>query len=85
MFDTINGMFELVGSALTWMSVYRVWKDKGYAGVYAPAVVLFFVWGFWNLFFYPHLGQWMSFLGGVSLVVANLFWVLFMFYYGKKL
>ena len=84
MMDSINGLFELVGSVLTWMSVYRVFKDRGYAGIYAPAVMLFFAWGFWNLFYYPHLGQWWSFVGGCSLVFANLCWVVAMLVYGKK-
>lgn len=80
----INGGFELVGSAMTWMNVRQVWKDRGYAGVYPPAILIFFSWGFWNLYYYPHLGQWASFVGGVSLVTANLLWLIGMVRFGKK-
>lgn len=84
MSDAINGLFEFIGSILTWMNVTRTYKDKGYAGIYLPSVVFFSSWGIWNLYFYPHLNQWLSFLGGCSLVIANLLWVGMMYYYGHK-
>jgi len=83
--DIINGIFEIIGSVFTWMNVYRVHKDRGYAGIYVPAAAFFFSWGFWNLYFYPHLDQWFSFAGGVSLVGANLAWLGAMFKYGRKI
>lgn len=82
--DLINGLFELAGSLLTWANVKRVYNDKGYAGIYLPAVIFFWSWGAWNCFYYPHLGQWWSFAGGVSLVIANLAWVTLMLRYGRK-
>lgn len=82
--DFVNGVFEFVGSGLTWMNVRRVYVDRGYAGIYAPAVVFFMSWGLWNLFYYPSLSQWWSFAGGLSLVAANLCWVGAMRYYGRK-
>jgi hypothetical protein len=82
--DMMNGLFEMCGSALTWMSVYRVWIDKGYAGIYMPAVVFFWAWGAWNLFYYPHLEQWWSFAGGCSLVLANTCWFILMWRFGRK-
>jgi len=82
--DTINGLFEFSGALLTWMNVLRVYKDKGYAGIYLPAVVLFMLWGVWNLYYYPHLGQWYSFAAGCVLVAANISWVGLMCFYGRK-
>jgi len=81
--DIINGMFELLGSGLTWMNVKRVYTDKGYAGIYLPAVSFFWAWGLWNLFYYPHLNQWFSFAGGCSLVLANTLWTGLMLYFGR--
>jgi hypothetical protein len=80
--DVVNAAFEMVGSAFTWMNVLRVRRDRGYAGIYLPAILFFFSWGFWNLFYYPSLGQWWSFGAGLSLVCANLAWVVAMVYYG---
>jgi hypothetical protein len=82
--DFINGLFEFGGSLLIWKSFSRTLADKGYAGIYVPATAFFAVWGLWNLFYYPSLGQWWSFAGGLSIVIANIAWVLAMLYYGRK-
>lgn len=81
--DLVNGAFELGGSILIWMNVRQLVKDGGYAGVFVPAVAFFAAWGLWNLFYYPSLGQWASFAGGVSIVIANSVWVALMLHYGK--
>lgn len=82
--DVINGLFEFVGSLFTWMSVRRVWKDRGFAGIFLPAIVFFTAWGFWNCFYYPYLQQYWSFAGGLSIVTANVCWVSSMLYFGHK-
>jgi hypothetical protein len=73
--DMVNGAFELVGAVLTFQSFLRVERDKGYAGIYWPAVAFFTAWGLWNLFYYPSLNQQWSFIGGVALVCANVAWL----------
>ena len=80
--DLINGLFEFLGSCMIWMSVRRTVKDKGYAGIYIPATAFFFLWGVWNLYYYPSLAQWWSFAGGCSIALANLAWISAMLYYG---
>lgn len=82
--DVLNGVFEFIGSIFTWMNVRQVVKDKGHRGIYVPAIVFFMSWGLWNLFYYPYLGQLISFAGGLSLVVANMVWVFCLLYFGKK-
>ncbi len=82
--DLINGLIEFPGSLFTWQNTVRVWKDRGYAGLYLPAIIFFMSWGAWNLYYYPSLGQWWSFLGGLSLVVANVSWVASMVWFGRK-
>ena len=77
--------FEFAGSLMTWANAYRVYKDKGYAGVWLPAVCLFALWGFWNLYYYPHLGQWASFTAGISIMGGNIVWVALMRHYGRKI
>lgn len=74
--DLINGLFEYFGSVAIWLSVVRIWRDKMVRG-YSPAALAFFAaWGYWNLFYYPHLHQWLSFAGGVSMVAANSVYVI---------
>lgn len=73
--DVINGLFELFGSGMLWKNVYQLHKDKMVRGVHWGPTMFFFCWGLWNLFYYPHLGQWYSFAGGLSIVTANGVWV----------
>jgi uncharacterized membrane protein YfcA len=82
--DTVNGIFELVGSLFILLHCRRLFKDKRVAGVSVVAVVFFVAWGLWNLYYYPHLGQWYSFVGGVAIVSANALWVSMLIYYRKK-
>lgn len=81
--DAINGMFELVGSALIWLNVKQLYRDKMFRGVAIAPTAFFDCWGMWNLYYYPHLGQWVSFAGGCSMVVANFVWVCQMIHYGR--
>lgn len=74
--DIINGLFELVGAGLTWRNAWQLRVDREIKGVYWPTSVFFTAWGFWNLFYYPALDQWASFVGGVVLVSGNVAWVI---------
>lgn len=82
--DVANALFEGAGACMTWANVFRVHKDRGYAGVYLPAIVLFMSWGFWNLYYYPHLSQPWSFIATIVMVAANASWVMLMLRYGRK-
>lgn len=74
--DLINGAFELAGGILCFANVKRLYRDKVVQGIYWPVQAFFFTWGVWNLFYYPSLHQWFSFLGGLLLVIGNGSWVL---------
>lgn len=82
--DTINGLFEFTGSIACWYNVYKAFKDKQFRGVSWAPTAFFASWGFWNLYYYPSLHQTLSFLGGISLVIANTTWLGQMFYYGRQ-
>lgn len=81
--DLLNGGFEFVGSLMLWRNVLQLYHDKIVRGVHWTATGFFAAWGYWNLFYYPHLAQWWSFAGGVSLVTANTLWLGQMLYYGR--
>lgn len=78
--DLINGLFELLGGFALWQNVTRIKRDKQCRGVNWQVTMFFFIWGLWNLFYYPSLSQWLSFLGGLNIVAANAFWL----YYAVK-
>ena len=82
--DLINGLFEFFGSIMLWRNVMQLHRDKMTRGVHWAATGFFMAWGYWNLFYYPHLDQWWSFAGGISIVIANTTWLGQMFYYGRK-
>lgn len=82
--DIVNALFEFIGGLFLWMNVITLYKDKTIKGIYYPTVIFFFLWGVWNLWYYPSLDQWWSFAGGVWLATANLMWILLFIYYKQR-
>ena len=82
--DLVNGLFELVGSVLVWINVYKLYQDKEVKGVYWPITFFWGAWGLWNLYYYPFLDQWLSFVGGLIMAVGNTAWVVLAYYYALK-
>jgi hypothetical protein len=79
--DLINGLFESAGGFFISISIVKLHREKLVRGVSWMHVAFFSSWGFWNLYFYPYLGQWLSFAGGAFLFAANTIWLLQMCYY----
>lgn len=79
--DLINGCFELVGAGFNLLNVHRLVKDKRLNGVRWEPTAFFTSWGVWNLFYYPALGQYWSFLGGCVIVAVNALWVALVAWY----
>lgn len=82
--DLINGAFELWGGVMLWVNVKALWRDKRVLGISISTPAFFFVWGLWNLFYYPHLEQWASLVGAVFIVSANITWVMLALHYRKN-
>ena len=82
--DIINGVFEVCGAVATWMNFAAIVKDRGYAGTRIPMMLFFLSWGFWNLFFYAHLLQWVSLYASLLLTTGNVANVGAMWYFGRK-
>jgi hypothetical protein len=83
MFDLVNGGFELLGGLAVAQSCLRLARDKQVRGVSVLHMGFFTAWGFWNLAYYPSLGQWLSFAGGVGVVATNSLYVAMLVYYRK--
>jgi hypothetical protein len=82
--DIINASFESLAGLMIILHCKRVLKDKCVKGVSILATCFFAAWGFWNLYYYPFLGQWWSFVGGISVFTANCIWIGLMIYYKNK-
>lgn len=84
--DLVNGSFEILGAVALWGNVRALLRDKKIAGVDWRAVAFFQAWGLWNLYYYPSLDQWASFVGGLAICAVNTIWLSLVFYYyrGRK-
>jgi len=81
--DLINGIFEFSAGFFVLNHCRVVIKEKAVKGVSIISIVFFTSWGYWNLYYYPHLEQWLSFLGGLFIVVANSIWVVLLIKYKR--
>lgn len=79
--DLINGCFEFFGAFVSFFNVRSLYRDKTVKGFNPWTTVFFTSWGIWNLYFYPSLGQWMSFFGGLAIVLVNAAWLMLVIYY----
>lgn len=80
--DVVNGSFEFLAGFMICLHIVKVLKDKNVAGVSTIATAYFAAWGYWNLYYYPSLDQWVSFAGGIFVVTANTIWVILLLYFG---
>jgi len=81
--DLINALFEACGAVLVLLSIHRLHRDKLVRGVHWAPVLFFTAWGVWNLFYYPHLRQLLSFRAGICLALVNAIWLAQLLYYLK--
>ncbi len=84
MSDQVNGLFEAVGSLFIVSSIFRIYKEKEVRGITWQHVAFFMSWGYWNVYYYPSIGQWWSFLGGLLVCLVNTIWFCMMLYYLRK-
>jgi hypothetical protein len=81
--DFVNGVFELIGGLFVFANCVRLYKDKEVKGVVWQLTIFFAAWGFWNLYYYPFLHQWMSFVGGLLMTIGNTLWIVEVIWYLK--
>ncbi len=79
--DMINGIFELFGGMFLILNCRRIYLDKELKGVSILPVIFFTSWGYWNMFFYPSMGAWYSFYGGMFIAITNTVWLALVIYY----
>jgi len=82
--DIINGSFEMFGGLFVFMSVIKILHDKCAMGISWLTIGYFALWGFWNLYYYPHLGQTFSFYGGIGVAISNTIYVILIIWYSRR-
>lgn len=83
MHDPINGAFELVGAGLILLHCRQLVRDGQSKGVALAPFVFFTAWGYWNLYYYPAVGCWWSFAGGLCVVATNTLYVGMLLWYRR--
>ena len=84
MVDFINALFEFGAALFIFNHCRVVLKDRSVAGVSILSTFVFFLWGLWNMYYYPSLNQYASFYAGLFIVVANACWVFLLLKYRKR-
>ena len=82
--DFLNSLWELAGGAFIALNCLRLYRDKMVRGVHWATVTFFTGWGYWNIYYYPAIGQWWSFAGGCSVVAFNTLWLGQLIHYSRK-
>ena len=79
--DAINASLECLSSVFVWLSIRQLWRDKRVRGVAWSHYAFIVAWGMWNCYYYPSLGQWASFWGGVAMLFSNMTYFGMLLYY----
>lgn len=79
--DFINSIFEGLAAIFILNHCRALYKAKASEGVSILSTGFFFIWGLWNIRYYPSLGQNYSFVAGIFVAIANAIWIGLMIYY----
>lgn len=82
--DFVNGCFESLGSVFILFSILKLNRDKAVRGVSRVTIGFFLTWGLWNLWYYPHLGQTLSAIGGSLIVLTQAYYFAQTWYYRQN-
>lgn len=82
--DLINGSFEIGGAIFHCFSIRKLYHSKQVRGVSWTPFAYFMIFGLWNLFYYPSLDQWFSFVGGIAIITTNIIWLVLAWRYRKN-
>jgi membrane protein YdbS with pleckstrin-like domain len=73
--DFINAAFEALASVFVLNHARMLWKSRQGFSVSILSTIFFAIWGMWNVWYYPHLGQWFSFWAGIAVMISNFIWI----------
>lgn len=82
--DLINASFEVFASVVSTLSLIAIYKAKRIVGASPWPTVFFSAWGLWNLFYYPHLGQFLSTGAAIGMLGINVTWLYLYYVYKEK-
>ena len=83
-YDQVNAGFEMVGAAFRIFDCMKLHRDKTFLGGSIWTAVFFFIWGIFNTFFYPSLGQTWSLCAAITLTMVNGLWIVMAVYFNYR-
>jgi len=69
---------------MVYQNVKAIQEHKSVKGVKIAPTAFFAAWGIWNLYYWFHLGQWISWFSGMGILIINTWWVYLAIYYTYK-
>jgi len=84
MIDTINSAFEGFAAFAVANHCRVILKHKEVKGTSILSTAFFTAWGFWNMYYYPVLGQMFSFWAGCAVCAVNATYVYLLYKYRPK-
>jgi hypothetical protein len=82
--DTVTAIFELGGALANCMNIRAIWRAREVKGVHWATTAFYFLWGAWNLVFYPGGGFVWSFIGGIAIMTTNVVWLALVYYFWQQ-
>lgn len=82
--DKVNSCLLGLSAILLVLNVRRLYRDKSVSGVSIWPVVLYDVWGFWDLYYFPSLHQWFSMGASFIACCTNAVWLFLAVYYMRR-
>ena len=82
--DLVNAAFEGGMCFAIVPSVLKLRRDKEVRGFHWFHIAFPTAWGFWNLYYYPFLGQSASFWAGLAVVSINVLYLSMIAYYLRR-
>jgi hypothetical protein len=79
--DFINALFEWSAGLIILDNCFLLLKEKKVKGFSFMSILFVTSWGGWNIYYYAHLGQWLSWCCGFSVFAANLWYSYLVMYY----
>lgn len=79
--DLFNGSLEIVCAMMLLMDVSAILKHQNVQGVSLTSRTFFWGWGCWNVYWYAHLDQWLSWFGAIMVMIPQTVWMGFLVYY----
>lgn len=82
--DVINGTFETLGCLAVGLSIRQLLRDRRVQGYHWGSLLYFTSWGYWNIYYYPALDQWVSAVGATATALANTIYLGMIIYFSRK-